>query len=269
MKVLRLIGASFSMYSRLPMPRFEMKDDDMKNCIMFLPLTGLICGAALFGLVRLLSGQPVPVSVKGLVAALIPLIITGGFHFDGFMDTVDAISSYRKKDKKLEILADPHIGSFAVIRTAMVLMLLVAGLCITINIETTKDIPAVILVCGIFVISRALAGLTSILMKKAKEDGMLAEETDGSMNAAIIVLMIQLIAVLSFMAYIDVIHTGVILVAFAAYTVFYRYIVMKNFGGVTGDTAGYYVTVSEVFAICVLAVSLIITTGLHNATQIL
>ena len=31
---------------------------------------------------------------------------------DGFMDTMDAIHSYGDRNKKLEILKDPHLGAF-------------------------------------------------------------------------------------------------------------------------------------------------------------
>lgn len=37
------------------------------------------------------------------------------FHADGFMDTMDALHSYRDRERKLEILKDSHIGAFAVI----------------------------------------------------------------------------------------------------------------------------------------------------------
>ena len=34
---------------------------------------------------------------------------------DGFADTVDALSSCQTRERKLEILKDPHTGAFAVI----------------------------------------------------------------------------------------------------------------------------------------------------------
>ena len=43
------------------------------------------------------------------------LLITGGIHIDGYMDTMDAVHSYGDREKKLEILKDSHIGAFAVI----------------------------------------------------------------------------------------------------------------------------------------------------------
>ena len=50
-----------------------------------------------------------------IAMALIPVIVSGGIHLDGFADTVDALSSYGDREKKLEILKDPNTGAFAVI----------------------------------------------------------------------------------------------------------------------------------------------------------
>ena len=49
------------------------------------------------------------------ITAAIPLVITGGFHVDGFMDTMDALCSNQGRERKLEILKDPHTGAFACI----------------------------------------------------------------------------------------------------------------------------------------------------------
>lgn len=57
-----------------------------------------------------------------------PLIITGGFHVDGFMDTMDALHSYQPRERKLEILKDSHIGAFSVIKLAEFGLIYVAAL---------------------------------------------------------------------------------------------------------------------------------------------
>ena len=46
---------------------------------------------------------------------LVPVIVTGGIHVDGLLDTSDALSSWRDREKRLEILKDSHAGAFAVI----------------------------------------------------------------------------------------------------------------------------------------------------------
>ena len=61
------------------------------------------------------------------IGTAIPLLVTGGFHVDGFMDTTDALSSYREKEERLRILKDPHIGAFAVIGVVIYYLLYAAG----------------------------------------------------------------------------------------------------------------------------------------------
>ncbi len=253
-RILRCIPAAFSMYSRIPMPGFKAKDEDTQ-CIMFLPLIGALIGAIMFALVRILTILPAPVSVRAMIIMIVPLIVTGGFHVDGFMDTVDAKSSHRSMDEKLAILKDPHIGAFSVIRLVTAGIIALCSLVVIINLDSRASRPVYVLACGIFVIARALAALTSIYMKKAKGDGMLVTETMNIRNADIVVLMIQLIAVTALMAYLNPVHTGMIVLAFTVFTLFYRHMTAKEFGGITGDTAGYYVTAGEIFALAVLAVS--------------
>ncbi len=59
---------------------------------------------------------PLPVLARAAGFCLIPVWVTGGIHLDGYADTCDALSSYGDTAKKLEILKDPHCGAFAVIR---------------------------------------------------------------------------------------------------------------------------------------------------------
>ena len=97
----------------------------------------------------------------------LPLFVTGGFHMDGFMDTKDALSSYQGKEKKLEILKDPHIGAFAVIHLLSYLLLALGFASV---IEGTK---AVVAVSAAFFLSRCLSGLSVIHFPGAKKEGSL------------------------------------------------------------------------------------------------
>ncbi len=259
MKLFKWIISSLSLYSRIPMPSLSTDRDEGGRQLMFLPLVGVIIAIVSFYGISILSILRIPISAKALIAVLIPLIITGGFHFDGYMDTKDALFSYASKEKKLEIMKDPHIGSFAVIKAVSVILLMTAALTVIISIETTKETPVFVLVCGIYVVSRALAGLTSLFMKKAKPDGMLAAETENSDTLSAAVLIIWLTLALCLMAYIDAIQTGIIVLTFVVFTFCYRRMVDKNFDGVTGDTAGYYIVAGEVVAVTVLALAKLIT----------
>lgn len=254
MKVLRWLLMAVSMYSKIPVPGFKGKDDDMKGCLAFLPLIGAVIAALMFAAIRLLSETTAPLSAKALFAVVIPLIVTGGFHIDGFMDTADALSSYQPKEKRLEILKDPHIGSFAVIHLLITGLVFTASVLSILNTEAVNEDPLFIFVCSVFIISRALTALTSVFMKKAKDDGLLVSETSGADTFVTVFSFIWLIAALSFIAFLDVKKMLVIFGAFTVTTIGYALFTKKSFGGVTGDTAGFYVTVSETVAVLALAI---------------
>ena len=100
------------MFSAVPVPQFEWNEKNMRYAMCAFPLIGLVIG----GLWSLCGALPLPALVKAGGFCLLPVWVTGGIHLDGYADTCDALSSYGDREKKLEILKDPHCGAFAVIR---------------------------------------------------------------------------------------------------------------------------------------------------------
>lgn len=256
MRIIRWIVAAFSMYSKIPVPNC-INDDDSAHAIFFLPLVGAVIGALVYGADVAMRALSFPVYAKVPVYILIPIIVTGGFHIDGFLDTADALASYRSREKKLEILKDPHVGSFAVIRLGALALILMSALFVILDRTDDNTYPVIAAGSAVFVISRALAALTSFAIKKARGDGMLAGETayrKSGMAASFVWLALSA----AFVIAVDMNQACFELASFAVFTLYYGLMVNKNFGGVTGDTAGYYVTVSEVFAAVALALAVII-----------
>ena len=243
------------LYTRIPVPRFEPGDDDMGHAIAFLPLPGVIIAGLMYLLLGGAARIGIPVTVRAIAAVLVPLVVTGGFHTDGFMDTTDALRSYQPKERKLEIMHDPHVGSFAVIGLVTAVLFMIAGLSLIAHISDPGGNGLIVNTCGIFVLSRAMAALTSINMKKARNDGLLRRETEDAGHTDNVILAFWLIAAFAVMVHADAAAACVVAISFAAFTLMYRHITRVNFGGVTGDTAGYYVTMSETVAVSVLAVS--------------
>ena len=90
----------------------------MRYSMCFFPWIGAVIGAIFWGWFRLSALLGISTLAFILISAALPLIITGGFHVDGFMDTMDALHSYQPRERKLEILKDSHIGAFSVIKLA-------------------------------------------------------------------------------------------------------------------------------------------------------
>ena len=94
----------------------------------WFPAVGLLLGAMLVALDAGIRALHLPPLLAGalLVAALAAL--TRGLHLDGFMDSCDALFGSYDRERRLEILRDPHVGAFAVAGVACLLLVKFAAL---------------------------------------------------------------------------------------------------------------------------------------------
>lgn len=251
MRMLRRLAVSFSIYSRIPMPVFEWTSDDMKYNLVFLPGVGIVIGVAEYILWYFMQLINIPATAQLAFMSAIPLLITGGFHVDGFMDTMDAVRSYKSCEDKLKILKDPHIGAFSVICIITYICVWTGMLSIMINCEERIYI---ILFAAVFFMARCMTGIMSLTVRKAKKEGMLVNETSNSGRKEIIALAIQAIIGAVFFALSDV-WVFIICVCFVAiFSAYYVKSSIKNFGGVTGDTAGYYTVMVELVMLTAIVI---------------
>ncbi len=256
MKIFRWLAVSFSLYSKIPMPHFEWNEDDMRHSLIFFPFVGLVIGVLTYLINIIPVVADLPLFVRSIITLLLPVMITGGFHLDGYMDTTDALKSYRPTEEKLKILKDPHIGAFAVIGLAIALLIMCASMGLILEYGGGRKL---ILLAMIYPVSRALSGILAISLKKAKADGMLAGETKEAGAGILIPLTAQLAAFIAFMVCLDLVTAVAALTGILLFVIFYIGMTKKQFTGVTGDTAGYFVTVSELTACLILAVMSIIS----------
>lgn len=255
MKILKKIAVAFSLYSKIPMPIFDWGEDDLKYNLVFLPFVGAVIGIVSQSMFYFLNFFNINLITRVLLLCAVPIIITGGFHIDGFMDTSDAIGSYANKEKRLEILKDPHIGAFAVIGVIKLGLVFMGCMALICDMGSVRDI---LIISVMYFVSRALCSFVSISFKHAKKDGMLDMETKASNKIEKTVVLIEIILGFAVMFSIDCISGAVILLALILYTIYYRNKCYMNFGGITGDLSGYYIVVTELITIiCIAGVILI------------
>ena len=202
MRIIKSVIVSFSMYSKIPMPQFEWKEDDMRYMLCFFPWIGAVIGICLWLWAVLCEKAGIGILAFTTIGSVIPILITGGFHVDGFMDTMDAFHSYQPREKKLEILKDSHIGAFAVI------MLAAYGLIYLGAFSEIRDMDILKIVCAGFVLARALSGIAVVSFPAAKEDGLLYLFASSAQKKIVRVsLFIQVILSVAFMLYeLSLIH---------------------------------------------------------------
>lgn len=231
---------ALSTYSAVPVPQFEWKDRNMKYAICFFPAVGILCGAALWGWLVLAEFLAVSGFLFAAAATCLPLFLTGGIHMDGYMDTVDALASHQSRERKLEILKDPHCGAFAVIWCG-VYLLLYGGLLYELFGE-----KHILIICPTFVLSRSLSALCAVNMPNARKAGMLCAYTKNTeRHTATISLMIPLLISGITTVLLSPIVGGLSVLFAVVSLLLYRRMAMKQFGGVTGDTAGFFLQICE------------------------
>lgn len=111
-----------TMFCHIPFPLKKWEESARPYLLLFLPFVGLEIGALWFLVHLLLQWVSAPAPVYGFVMTVIPVLLTGGIHLDGFMDVADAIGSWRDLEKRRAILKDSHVGAVAVIWVAFLLL---------------------------------------------------------------------------------------------------------------------------------------------------
>ena len=248
MWLLNAMIIAIAMYSKIPMPRVDWNEKNMRYAMCFFPLVGVI-----IGVLEIVAGNLITVW-KGegtffyaVVLTLIPVFITGGIHLDGFADTMDAKSSYGDREKKLEILKDPHTGAFAIISLCCYLLLCVG---IFSEMRTERLFAAAL----VFVFSRSLSGISVVTFQAAKNSGLLRTFQDGAQkrNVRIVLIIWLLAAEVGFYLTAGLCGVAAAVVGLAVFFYYYQFS-RKQFGGITGDLAGYFLQLCELFMLAVLA----------------
>lgn len=120
---LRTCIAAFQFLTRLPIPvQIDYTDRVFQRSVIFYPLAGFV-----IGLLLLLAGEGLSLVLPAMPAAVLLLgfwvVLTGGLHLDGLMDTADGILSHRPREQMLEIMKDSRVGAMGVIVCILHLLL--------------------------------------------------------------------------------------------------------------------------------------------------
>jgi len=228
------------------MPQMEWKEKPMRYAMCFFPLVGLVIAFAFAGTFWCLNRISIGPVCRTAVLTAIPFLISGGIHMDGFIDTIDARRSYGDREKKLAILKDPHTGAFAMIY-AMIYIMILYG-CYS---EITKE--QVWFVTTGFVFSRVFSALALVTFPKAKKDGTLAAFSKEAEQRVVQWTMLGMIFAGVF-AGVVLIGWGFLLAFLAGGAMFgyYYWFSMQEFGGITGDLAGYFLQMYELIWVIVV-----------------
>ena len=163
---------------------------------------------------------------------------------------MDALGSNQTREKKLSILKDSNSGAFAIIGGLVYIILYFAGML------SIKSFTKICILAVAYMLIRAYSALALTVFKNARGNGLAFEFADKSL------IYINRIVLLLFIGFGSVAMIAIsvnygLLCAIATFLVFlfYRVKSFEEFGGITGDLAGYFLQLAELVVVLVLALA--------------
>lgn len=222
--------------TRIPTPKnLSYSAQEWGKSALLFPIIGLIIGAILWCVsATLQASNPL---LSSVIILGIWVVITGGLHLDGFADMLDAwIGGAGNKSKTLAIMKDPTSGPMAV--TGLIILLLLkfsAIYSLIINDESST-------LLWLPLIARWQLLLLLLTTPYAKSSGMgyvmqqqLPKNVAWGINWLLLAALIALATTtltLLFLLSLSILS-------------FYRRALYQRIGGITGDTLGAWVEISE------------------------
>ena len=111
------------------------------RAVACFPLIGALIGL-LLALVDAGVRRLLPVGPASAVVLVASVLLTGGLHLDGLMDTADGVFGGRTVERRLEIMRDSRAGSYGVLAGALALLLKFACLA---DLPAALRLPALVI----------------------------------------------------------------------------------------------------------------------------
>ena len=223
----------------------EVKEKDFGRALIYFPIVGALIGLVLA--LVLLAFDFLPNLAKIALVLTSSIIITGAMHLDGFADTCDGFFSGKSKEKILNIMHDPHIGTIGTIAVVSLLLLK-----FSLMASISKDILWKSLIM-MAVFSRWIQVLACYLSKYAKEFGKAGFFIEYASLKEVLISGLITVTVLYLLEDWKVLFLFIPVLVVAFLLINY---IKRRIAGMTGDTIG---AVSEITEVCVLLFSLILS----------
>ena len=105
---------AWGMFWMIPCPVKWWDERARVGMLLFLPVIGAMIGFV-WALCAYLAERFIPGRIAAAALTIVPYVLNGFIHLDGYMDCADAVLSRRDLETRRKILKDSHVGSFAVV----------------------------------------------------------------------------------------------------------------------------------------------------------
>lgn len=242
---LKELAVGISFYTRVPIQLKSVSEDEFYHCMLYMPVIGVFIGALMFAAGWLL-GHWQRTALSAVALLIFYIWITGGLHYDGVADTVDALFSARDRDRMMAIMKDSRLGAFGAIGLVLLLFTMWGSYQILI-----KALPISLLLMP--VIGRYCAVQTCAFSTYAEGGGGLGKRITEIAKPCHVLVYLILIGGLTWWL------RPILLLAFGM-TVVLNLLLMaycnRKFAGITGDQIGLTIEMTQaIFMVAAIAMT--------------
>jgi cobalamin 5'-phosphate synthase/cobalamin synthase len=214
----------------------------------WFPVVGALLGLVLGGLWWAVEDVGGPLVAAALVVA-VDLALTGALHFDGLLDSADGLLPHLPREKRLAVMADPHVGAFAVATGGGTLLIRTAAL-------ASLGVAHPLLLAALWTLSRTAMAVTALSGRYARAHGLASSFLPAparvgvpgwTVPAAVGAVLALVLAVADDPGSV----VAVVVAALAAAAV--AVLAVRRIGGFTGDTLGAGGVVGETIGLLAAA----------------
>lgn len=227
--------AALSMYTRFLIPHKNYKDVSLSALLFNLIIVGVILGGFWWALYSGMILCNVPTVVLAGIMVILPLWFTDFVHFEGFMQTSIDISSSRRKCQQG--------GAKGIIALVIVVLLNFVGIN---NFIICNEMSYLLIFIPI--ISRELTVLSLFMLPTLSNEAKSARKSEYT-----VIIMVLFVITIVFCVTLTGIR-GAVLVVSMLFSFLYAILRVKSTSGISGDSAGYLIVLTETVGILALAI---------------
>jgi cobalamin 5'-phosphate synthase/cobalamin synthase len=230
---MRSLAASIAFLTRIPVPRAgDFTTEDVGRAARWFPLVGLLLGAIYVLLLRLFALR-LPPEVIAVLIVVAEALLTGALHMDALADMTDGFGGGHTRADILRIMRDHAIGSYGA--TALILLVALKVTVIGALIQRQHAVPYLLL-------APALGRWSLLPLSRFLP---YARESQGVANHMGTVELVWATVIAAAAASATSWRGLVCWAAVAVLTAAFGRFCFHKIGGVTGDTLGANVQLSE------------------------
>jgi len=209
----------------------------LEGASAFFPLAGWLIGGILFLLWTPMDH--LPIFVRAFIIIVVWESLSRGLHLDALTDTADAFIAGGSRERILRILGDSQIGAFGVMAISL---LLIGKFALLSSLSWERARDALLLAC---VLGRYTPALLVCIFPSAKEEGLGSLIVSSSGIRELIIATIIGVVPSAFLFRISLVYAS----AGLAVSLLFSLYAWKKIGGLTGDTLGACVEITELAAL--------------------